>query len=192
MMRSLLFVAALLLAACGQSTIESVSGLEAPLQTRLNPSRVVGHIDNYTITAVEEYEFEALILSTRRYRWDTESVLSPVDFLIAWGPVAEDNNPNSIRWSQSWRWARYRYSPGETPLRQRAIDTNTANTHIIPDPADSELRRNLMSVRRGDIVRLRGYLVNVTRPDGWRWNTSRTRTDTGGGACEIMFVTEMY
>ncbi len=183
--------ALLLLAGCGQSTIHGVSGLEEPEQTRLPQSYVVATIGEHTVTAVDEYVVDALVLSSKRYRWDEESAISPVDLLLAWGPVAEDNTPNEIRWSQSWRWARYRFSYRDTDLRESVIDRHTANTHIIPDPDNPDLRRQLMGIRRGDIVRLEGYLVNVTKPDGWRWNTSRSRTDTGGGACEIFFVTGM-
>ena len=31
----------------------------------------------------------------------------------------------------------------------------------------------------GEITTMQGYLVNVSKPDGFHWNTSLTRTDTG-------------
>jgi len=37
-------------------------------------------------------------------------------------------------------------------------------------------------------VTLRGWLIDVDAADGWHWRTSRTREDTGGGACEIIWV----
>jgi hypothetical protein len=30
--------------------------------------------------------------------------------------------------------------------------------------------------------------VQVNTPDGWRWRSSLTREDTGGGACEVVYV----
>ncbi len=180
-----------LLSGCGQAPVDGVSGLLEPEQVRLTPPVEVATIGEFTLTAVDEFMVEGLVLSTRRYRWDRESALSPIDFLVAWGPVAEGDNPNVIRWSQSWRWGRYRYDHGDTNLRESVIDRNTANIHIIPDPEDPYLRDALLDVRRGDIIRLRGYLVNTSGPDGWRWNSSRSRTDTGGGACEIFLVTSM-
>ncbi len=33
-----------------------------------------------------------------------------------------------------------------------------------------------------------GYLVDVRGPNGFRWNTSLSRNDTGDGACEIMWI----
>jgi hypothetical protein len=192
MMRWCLFVCWVwALSGCGQSTIDGVNGLVEPEQVRLSSPEELWSDGEYTITAVEEFAMEGLVLSSRRYRWDSESRLSPIDYLMAWGPVAEGDNPNAIRWSQSWRWARYRFEYGETNLRESIIDRNSANIHIIPDPEDPYLRDALLDVRRGDIIRLRGYLVNVSGPNGWRWNSSRSRTDTGGGACEILFVTAL-
>jgi hypothetical protein len=43
-------------------------------------------------------------------------------------------------------------------------------------------------VRAGDRVRIEGWLVEATAPDGWRWRSSLTREDTGNGACELVYV----
>jgi hypothetical protein len=43
-------------------------------------------------------------------------------------------------------------------------------------------------VHRGDVVRLEGDLVDVDGPGGFVWRTSLTRTDTGPGACETLYV----
>ncbi len=40
----------------------------------------------------------------------------------------------------------------------------------------------------GQIVTIGGFLVDVTGPGGFTWNTSLIRTDTGNGACEIVWV----
>ena len=53
----------------------------------------------------------------------------------------------------------------------------------LPDAA-----QELRSVRPGEVVHLEGFLVDVKRDDGWHWNTSLTREDTGAGACEIVLV----
>jgi hypothetical protein len=44
-----------------------------------------------------------------------------------------------------------------------------------------------MRVRQGQVVNLRGLLVDVLGPDGG-WNTSMTREDSGPGGCEIILV----
>jgi hypothetical protein len=41
------------------------------------------------------------------------------------------------------------------------------------------------------VVALSGYLVRVTAADGWHWNSSMTRSDSGHGACELVWVTQL-
>ena len=43
-------------------------------------------------------------------------------------------------------------------------------------------------MRKGDRVRIDGWLVQANAPDGWRWRSSLTRDDSGGGACEVVYV----
>jgi hypothetical protein len=40
-------------------------------------------------------------------------------------------------------------------------------------------------------LRLQGLLVDVDHPSGWRWRTSLSRDDTGGGSCEIVYLQEI-
>jgi len=46
-------------------------------------------------------------------------------------------------------------------------------------------------VRAGDLVHIRGYLVNAHMPDGGEWRTSTTRSDSGAGACELVWVEDL-
>jgi hypothetical protein len=43
-------------------------------------------------------------------------------------------------------------------------------------------------VRPGQRVRIDGWLVQVDANDGWHWRSSLSREDTGGGACEVVYV----
>ena len=54
-------------------------------------------------------------------------------------------------------------------------------------------RSLIEDVRVGDELRIKGMLVNYrspTRRTGWR-RSSTVRTDTGNGACEVLFVEEL-
>jgi len=61
--------------------------------------------------------------------------------------------------------------------------------HMIP--ADRYTAKQLKSLRRGAVISIRGYLVDVDRDDGWQWRTSMRRDDTGAGACEIVWVEQV-
>ena len=57
--------------------------------------------------------------------------------------------------------------------------------HMIPSTQDID--RALQGLRRHDMISLSGYLCDI-RGNGGRWRSSRIRTDTGPGACEIVWV----
>ncbi len=58
--------------------------------------------------------------------------------------------------------------------------------HLIP--ARGAVKATLLKARSGDLVRLEGYLVRCEGPDGFRWQSSLTREDTGDGSCEVVWV----
>jgi hypothetical protein len=58
--------------------------------------------------------------------------------------------------------------------------------HMIP--ATRSIARQLKNLRVGDVIKLAGLLVDADHESGWFWRTSMSRTDTGAGACEIVFV----
>jgi len=62
--------------------------------------------------------------------------------------------------------------------------------HLIP--ANETVASEIRKIRKGDIIELSGSLVNVTAAsDGWRWLSSKTRYDTGNGACELIWVNSL-
>ena len=64
------------------------------------------------------------------------------------------------------------------------LNSHVSNNHLIP--ANPGVKKQLMRVNRGDVVTLEGYLVELSRPDGYRWSSSLSRT--GAGACELMWA----
>jgi hypothetical protein len=140
--------------------------------------------NGYRIVPLEPFTIEATVLSKRRYRFDRESDLALVDLALGWGPMADPAVSRQIRVSQSDRWYYWRVS--ELPIPQREIEAHSANMHMIP--ATPEIEDRLEALRPGDAVRLKGYLVEARAPDGWRWRSSLSRTDTGAGACEVVWL----
>ena len=65
------------------------------------------------------------------------------------------------------------------------IVVSSANMHLIP--ATREVDRTLRNLPVGGLVHLEGALVDASKGK-WTWRTSRTRTDTGPGACELFYV----
>jgi hypothetical protein len=61
--------------------------------------------------------------------------------------------------------------------------------HLIP--ATEQIASLCKSLRTGSLVHLGGELVEATGPDIGTWRSSLSRTDTGNGACELMWVKEV-
>ena len=142
----------------------------------------------YVIEPVARYEIRAKVLSTERYRIGREADLSPVDFVLGWGPMSDNTVTEKLNITQGNRWYHYSWS-GAPPIDPAIIVHTSANTHLVP--ADDNIRARLLNVRSGEIVNLKGYLINIKHPDGWSWRSSLTREDSGAGSCELMWVAEV-
>lgn len=141
----------------------------------------------YRMTALAEFDVEARVLSTHHYSDDASAELSPIDLALGWGPMSDGKVLDSIDISQHGRF--YEWSTRNPPIPIIEIGRHSANMHMIP--ADERVAAALESVRTGHVVRFHGELVKATHPNGFRWKSSLTRRDAGGGACEVVFVREL-
>jgi hypothetical protein len=157
-----------------------------PIQTNTFPPPFTH--GEYTVTPLAGYEIKAVVLSRKRYRHDDGAKLSPVDLALGWGPMSAASVINDLNISQSGRWFEYS-CPDEPPLDPDLIASHSTNTHCLP--ATPEIRRQLLAIKRHDVVTLKGSLVEVSGPEGYRWRSSLSRTDTRGGACEVMWITQI-
>jgi len=157
---------------------------DTPTQASIEPSAHTLSKNGYRIEPLERFTLEARVLGAERYRFGREADLSPLDLALGWGPMSDTAVLEKIEISQSNRF--YFWHVEAFPIPRREIEVNSANMHMIP--ADAAVERELSRVRKGSIVRLRGYLVEAVAKDGWRWRSSLTREDTGNGACELVWV----
>ena len=157
---------------------------EEPYQASIS-SPVNHRIDDYIITEFAEISIKAKVLSRENYYLGREADLSPVDFTLGWGNMSDESILDNIKISQSNRF--YHWQVESFPIPRREIESSSANMHLIP--ANETVASDIKKIRKGDIIELSGSLVNVTSAsDGWRWQSSQTRYDTGKGACELIWV----
>lgn len=141
--------------------------------------------------SIARYKVSAIILSKKRYVSDWTSIISPLDFALGWGDVAKSENLEHIKVRQTMRWYRYKFD-NECAITQQYISTHSSNHHIIP--ANNNIRKAVLSTKKNNAIVLEGYLVNVSgkyKGGNVTWRSSKTRTDTGNGSCEIMYVTSV-
>lgn len=139
----------------------------------------------WTLTPRAAYGIEARVLARQTYRRDELAPISPVDLALGWGRMSDAAVYRQLGVRIARRYYSYRWR-GSPPIPQEEIAHSSANTHLIP--GTPEVAATLDRVRGDDWVRLYGYLVDVEHPSGWVSRTSLVRTDTGSGACEILWV----
>jgi len=154
-----------------------------PRQRDLDATVLLRHGD-YELTTRAGFELEARVLSAERYRWGGGADLAPVDLALGWGPMSDTAFLEHFKVTQGARF--YTLYPQDEDVDIALALRHSANMHLIP--ASSDVRRTLESARAGQLVSLRGQLVDAERSDGFRWHTSLTRDDTGAGACELFYV----
>jgi hypothetical protein len=196
-MKKLIFVAVILLAGIRwwayQKPIDHPPGIlihSAPVQSAAENIDDILYKD-FILKPLANYTIQARILSRRRYRFDPSSALSPIDFALGWQQMSDSAFINQLDIRQSGRFYSFRPRSGYTlPAPPEQLLLQSANTHIIP--SDEFIAKKINRLRQGDLIEMRGYLVDITRSkDGFKWTSSLTRTDSGGGACEVMWVTEL-
>lgn len=172
--------------------IQRPPGVLAPLPPSQTPlsrgSEVRLEKPGYRIEPVAHFELEARVLSKRLYRYDAAASISPVDLALGWGRMSDTGVIEKLRIWQSDRFYFYAWLR-EPPIPLEEMVRSSANMHLIPGSPSIELR--LRRLKPGHLVWIKGFLVNVTGPNGFYWKTSTVRHDTGNGACEIVWVAEL-
>ena len=160
----------------------------------------------YYLMPLAEYSITAKVLEKNTFfylKWDFDNV-SLVDLGFAWGDMAKDEYFNKLyghsnqdvtgrRLIFSFK-DKYRDSLND---KFNYMADHTSHTHTIP--ANKKINKVLHALRKGQTVKLEGYLVDIYNSDFFRFGiTSLSLTDVGydngrdgGGACEVMYVTKV-
>ena len=155
-----------------------------PMQQESTPTPLP-EIEGFRLTGVASYTICARVLGTKRY-WDgPPSHLAPVDVALGWGAMSDQSVLDQLGFSMGNRFFFYRWE-NAPPIPPDQIMRSAGNNHVIS--ANASVKQAIKNLRKGEVVLLRGMLVDVVGPDGYPWKTSRTRGDTGKGACEIFYV----
>jgi hypothetical protein len=156
---------------------------DAPLQVDLDPGTILARGDA-TLTTRAHFSMTARVLAREDYTFDDLASIVPVDLAMGWGRMSDSSVLSQVAISQSGRF--YYWHVDRFPIPQDEIVASSANMHMIP--ADDGVKQALERVRPGQVVHVEGFLVDINRRDGRWWHTSLTRTDSGAGACEIIYV----
>ena len=144
--------------------------------------------DDYNFSPIANFNAKAKVLSISSYNYDEMNEFSPIDIALGWGRMSDQAITDQIDIKQQHRW--YVWHTDHFPIPRNEIEKSSSNVHIIP--ANKEIEAQLDDVLRGNIIQLKGKLVNVNKiGEAWVWKSSTKRSDTGGGACEILWVDQI-
>ena len=162
----------------------------AQTATSRRPFDVQFNGNNYSVAPEYAYDITGMIVSYRHHDGNSRmharanDHLNMLDVCVIWG-----DNPSNPRLHKISFWNGI-FTCNVKTRDQQAWDAfdmkQLSNNHLISD--DEFIRSQVRKIRIGDQVRVRGYLASYTSEGGSTRGTSTTRTDTGDGACETIYV----
>lgn len=179
--------------------VDSLSNIPAPTQTTFTASAsetLTICNKSVRLEKLAAYNITGLIVS--RVIYNENSEISPVDYVLAWGPFTKPGSKGkiSIGTVRANRTAIINMLDYDWVVQnggEEYLSSCYSNNHLIP--ATDEIEAKIKKAKIGDYVNITGYLVYAEweymgRPIHWG-PSSLVRTDDGDGACEIIYVESM-
>ena len=159
-----------------------------PIQVDLPTNEPEFGFGEFHLKPLARFAVDARLLHSKIYRYDRGASLVPIDLAVGWGPMSDQQVLDHLHVSQSMRffWYEYKMPP---PIAAEQIVNHATNIHIIP--STPELAARCKSLRSGALVHLSGELVQATGPQIGTWRSSLSRTDSGNGACELLYLEDL-
>lgn len=167
---------------------------QEPIQTPVEqaPFDVSINQRTYQIEPLFEYELYGMVVSYQHHDGDSmlhaawNDHLNMLDLCVVW-----DQSATTPYLSELDFW-NGQFTCFVNTRDQAAWDSfnmdQLSNNHLIS--VDPYIRKQVKKVRIGDQVRVRGWLSRYQYPGGGVRGTSTTRTDSGNGACETIYVND--
>ncbi len=167
---------------------------EEPKQSRTDemPFEVSYDEVDYLVEPKYEYELYGMIVSYRhhdgnsRMHMQSNDHLNMLDVCVVWGDNALGDHLRKIDFWNGIFTCNVKTSDSDA---WAAFDMNKlSNNHLLSN--DDFVRDQVTKINIGDQIRVRGWLASYSSEGGGKRGTSTTRTDTGDGACETIFIKE--
>jgi hypothetical protein len=171
--------------------------LQNPIQTKDDvpgPFEVTRKNVTYTVTPLFSYELWGMIVSYHHSasfidishrQW--KDYINTKDICVIWGRNVETGVYERMSFKNRDFTCFYRYPDQETA--DLFTENCLSNNHLLP--ADPIVAGTVLKARKGDQVRLKGWLVSYGIKEApYSRRSSTVRNDRGNGACEVVYVTE--
>lgn len=135
------------------------------------------------ISVLEPFHGEFRILGSKEYNDDEQAKFSPIDYAVTRGLFTHPEIARQISINQYDRYLNWQMA--KPPIPAQYATQLVSNMHIIP--ANPEIAKEIKKVKRGDLVRLTGDLVQVNDKD-LVWKSALDWNGVGDGACKLIRV----
>ena len=195
----IVIASALLLAVAFVKRNEFPSGLEPlpaldaePRQTASTkrPFSLSFNEVEYRVKPKFRYALDGLVVSFRHHDGNSRmhrrsrDHLNMLDVCVVWGGNADPELLNRLSfWNGIFTC---NVKTRDRAAWDRFDIFDLSNNHLISD--DPRIRDEVRSIRVGDQIRVEGWLASYGTRTGDERCTSTTRSDTGNGACETIYV----
>jgi hypothetical protein len=168
--------------------------LSEPAQTPTSskPFQVESQGVTYTIDPLFDYALDGVVVSlhdsdafTDVYHFkDWKDFLNIRDLCVVWDPNVGSGVFRAMDYhNTTWTcWIAGLDGSASAAFARDALSNNHLLSH------DPRVQAAIRSARRGDQIHFRGLLASYSHAGGFHRGSSTTRTDTGNGACETVFV----
>ena len=180
--------------------LTSLTNLPEPLQTICENQTVTVSGLDYTaeIQYKASYSIYGRVVAKKYYLpTSAKNKLSEYDLGLTWGMLSDPSHDNDISYKhEQERRLTVRASQslvaklgGSTGLTR-----SLSNNHLLH--SNEDILKALRNVQLNDYIHIEGYLVYVNiyynnSSSYYVWNSSLSRTDSGDGGCEIIYVTNI-
>jgi len=170
-----------------QDPVQTEDGVPEPFEvTRKNVTYTVTPLFGYELWGmIVSYHHSASFVDISHKQWN--DFLNTKDICVIWGRNAESGVYSRMTFRNRDFTCFYRYPDRETG--ELFTESCLSNNHLLP--ADALVADAVLKARKGDQVRLKGWLVSYgIKGAPYSRRSSTVRNDRGNGACEVVYVTE--
>ncbi|MBO7611973.1 MAG: hypothetical protein J6T23_07180 [Elusimicrobia bacterium] len=165
---------------------------QEPIQ-KVTKNKIPFKYKKFFITPLADYSITGVVISTKRYFFDSVSSISPIDVALAWKKMSMADVLNEMKFKHRRRCLLYAPKKDYWPILEKDIRTSLSNNHCIP--ANKNVKKKLFKIKQYDVVTLKGMLVSAEKPGMLPWTSSLSRSDGPGWGelvgCEIIYVTDV-
>lgn len=163
-------------------------------QANIKPFKITKEKIAYTVTPVAGYELYGLVVlynDNEAYsdvaHKSTGDYLNTRNLCVVWGANIKSEAYLHVNYKNNDVTCFATTSSEQEGWLAKFKNENFSNNHILP--SNNKLYELIKSVRSGDQIYLKGYLVNYGA-EKWLKKTSLTRMDLGNNSSEVIWVTE--